>query len=159
MVSLAASQTEALSVDERELQRTSVSYTIDTLMELRAELGDEVSISWCVGMDSLVNLSTWHRWQELLNYAHLVVVARPGFIVPSEGDVASWLHQHVSTAATLHECSNGSVVIETLSLLPISATDIRAKRAAGLSAQDLLPDSVWQYIEEKHLYLTEEVES
>ncbi len=159
MVCLAAAESGELLVDGRELRRSGMSYTVETLMYLRNELGSGVSLSWCVGMDSLVNLTSWHRWRELLDYCHLVVVSRPGFTLPETGEIGQWLALNQGHVEDIHSQPSGKVIVKTLSLLPISATDIRAKRAAGISAQNLLPNAVWHYIEEKHLYLTEEVKS
>ena len=91
MVELAIADCDSLRMDDRELKRDSLSYSIDTLRQLREEYGEQVSLCWCVGMDSLVNLSSWYRWRELLDFAHLVVVARPGWDLPESGEVAQWL--------------------------------------------------------------------
>ncbi len=155
MVRLAVAECEPLTVDERELKRQKPSYTVDTLAELRAEQGPEVSLCWCVGMDSLVTLHQWHRWRELLDYGHLVVTARPGWQVPETGTMATWLQQHLASAEQLHQRPSGAVVVQELTRLDISATEIRAMIAAGRSPQFLLPDAVWRYIEEKRLYREE----
>ncbi|GAA5317023.1 MAG: nicotinate-nucleotide adenylyltransferase [Candidatus Pelagadaptatus aseana] len=152
MVSLALEQCPGLQLDPRELERDSLSYSIDTLQQLRDELGDAASISWCVGMDSLVNIGSWHRWRELLDYAHLVVVARPGWQLPQSGEVADWLQQHRADTDVLHRRPCGAVVIQPLSLLQISATDIRQRVASGNSVQFLLPEPVRQFIEQNGLY-------
>ncbi len=152
MVRLAVEHCEQLSVDERELLRDKPSYTIDTLLELRQQLGDEVSLCWCVGMDSLVNLSSWHRWRELLDVAHLVVTARPGWELPVDGEVMDWLKEHRSDAEQLKKASCGSVVVCEMSQLAISATEIRATIANGDSAQYLMPEAVWRYIQDNDLY-------
>ncbi|MBU3069780.1 nicotinate-nucleotide adenylyltransferase [Aestuariicella sp. G3-2] len=154
MVRLAVADCPDLSVDERELKRDEPSYTVETLAELRRELGDHVSLCWCVGMDSLVNLNRWHRWRELLDLAHLVVAARPGWSLPQQGDVAEWYQQHQVTPETLHSRSAGGVVIVEQSLLDISATSIRELIAAGQSPEFLLPDAVRRYIEDNRLYLS-----
>lgn len=73
MLALALQGCAELQLDERELRRPGPTYTVDTLEELRAELGDEVSISFCMGLDSLLTLPGWHQWQRLLQLAHLVV--------------------------------------------------------------------------------------
>src|SRR5690606_36897071 len=78
----------ALQIDERELRRTTMSYTVDTLCELREELGGEVSLVLALGADAFANLNTWHRWRELLDHAHLALIARPGFVLPETGEVA-----------------------------------------------------------------------
>ncbi|MGH1372588.1 MAG: nicotinate-nucleotide adenylyltransferase [Cellvibrionaceae bacterium] len=152
MVELAVADCDALSCDKRELERDKPSYTIDTLIALRQALGDEISLCWCVGMDSLVNLDSWHRWQELLRFAHLVVTARPGWQLPEQGAVAQWLAQHRSSAAQLSKSSAGSVVICEMSQLDISATGLRQMMAEGHSAQFLMPEVVWRYIQENDLY-------
>ncbi len=152
MVKLALADCPVLTVDERELLADRPSWTVDTLAQLRQELGNEVSLCWCVGMDSLVNLHTWSRWQQLLDYAHLVVAARPGWALPADGEVAQWLQQHQGDETDLRQLPAGRVVLVQQTLLEISATDIRAQVAAGLSPQFLLPEAVWRYINDKGLY-------
>ena len=156
MLQLALADCAELRWDARELQREMPSYTYDTLSELRAELGAETSICWCMGMDSFVGLETWHRWQELLGLAHLVVVARPGWELPVSGVFAEWIAQHsvVSDDAVgaIHSSPAGHVLILQPRLLPISATEIRAQIGAGISPQFLVPDAVWNYIRAEGLY-------
>ncbi len=152
MVEFAIADCDDLSCDRRELERDTPSYTVDTLMALRKELGDEVSLCWCVGMDSLVNLSSWHRWQELLEFAHLVVTARPGWQLPQQGVVAQWLKERVASPQQLAKSPAGAVVICEMSQLDISATDIRQMIAEGHSAQFLMPEAVWRYIQDNDLY-------
>lgn len=153
MVRLAVADCPQLQVDERELNRNEPSYTVETLAEIRRELGAEVSLCWCVGMDSLVNLNRWHRWQELLDVAHLVVAARPGWNLPEEGEVAEWYRRHQVSTQELHSRPGGGVVVVEQSLLDISATNIRELIAAGQSSEFLLPDAVRRYIEDNRLYL------
>lgn len=152
MVDLAIADCDSLRMDDRELKRDSLSYSIDTLRQLREEYGEQVSLCWCVGMDSLVNLSSWYRWRELLDFAHLVVVARPGWDLPESGEVAQWLQQHRAEPEVLRRKACGHVVVEPLSLLDISATDIRRRVAAGNSVQFLMPSPVWHYIQKHRLY-------
>jgi nicotinate-nucleotide adenylyltransferase len=152
MAALALTDCPQLQLDRRELERDSLSYSIETLEQLRRELGDQVSISWCVGMDSLVNLGGWYRWRELLNFAHLVVVTRPGWPLPEQGEVADWLQDHRGEADAVQQQSCGAVVIQPLSLLDISATDIRQRVASGNSVQFLVPEPVRQFIEQNGLY-------
>lgn len=152
LVHLAVAECEALQVDERELQREQASYTIDTLIELRREIGEEVSLIWVLGADAFGGLNTWHRWRELLDYAHLVVVGRPGFALPEAGEVAELLCTAEASASVLDERSRGAIVLPSLSLLDISATAIRAQIARGESPQFLLPDVVWRSIASQQFY-------
>lgn len=152
MVRLAVAECPQLSVDERELQREQPSYTVETLAQLRDELGAGVSLCWCVGMDSLVTLNQWHRWSELLDYAHLVVAGRPGWCPPQDGEVAEWLRQQQGDVQALHHHTHGRVVLVEQSMLDISATAIRRMLAVGESTQFLLPEAVRHYIETNHLF-------
>lgn len=152
MLQLALADCPELRWDARELQRESPSYTYDTLRELRGEFGEEASLSWCMGMDSFVTLDTWHRWQELLDLAHLVVVARPGWELPQQGPIAEMIAQHRADLSEIRSAAAGKLVILEQRLLPISATEIRAKIKAGESPQFLLPDAVWNYIREQGFY-------
>ena len=156
MLQIAVEEEPGLVVDERELQRSGLSYTIDTLAELRGELGNEVAIYLCIGMDSLVTLASWKRWQELSDFAHLVVAARPGWQLPLTGEVADWLADKVSTdPMALKSEPAGRVLVEELTLLPVSATEIREALEKGQSVRYLTPGRVIEYIKRHHLYEVE----
>ena len=152
MIRLALLDCPELTLDERELRRDTPSYTFDTLRSLRAELGAAVSLIWAMGTDAFAALDSWNRWQELLDYTHLVVIERPGFSLPDAGPVARLLQQHRAPALALDELPAGAIVLPSLRLLDISATGIRAQLAAGESAQFLLPESVRRYILAEGLY-------
>lgn len=142
-----------LQADDRELHRQGPSYTIDTLAELRAEIGEKVPLLLCVGMDSLVHLDSWHCWQELTDIAHLVVVARPGWQRPTAGNVARWLADKLTDAGErLQEVPCGRVLIRDMTLLPISSSALRGELQAGRSVRYLVPDAVLQYIDQHRLY-------
>lgn len=152
MLQLALAECAELGWDARELEREKPSYTYDTLSELRAEFGADTSLSWCMGMDSFVALDTWYRWQELLDLAHLVVVARPDWELPTQGPVADLVAAQRGDAARISTSPSGSLVILQQRLLPISATEIRAQIKAGDSPQFLLSDAVWNYIRSQGFY-------
>ncbi|MEN3811878.1 nicotinate (nicotinamide) nucleotide adenylyltransferase [Chromobacterium piscinae] len=79
MVKLAIAADARLTVDEREIRRHRPAYTVDTLRELRAELGAAAELWFLVGGDSLAALSSWKDWRELFRLANLAVAMRPGF--------------------------------------------------------------------------------
>lgn len=153
MLHLALQNCPELSLDERELQRDGPSYSLETLQSLRAELGPEVSLIWIMGSDSFAGLDSWHRWRELLDWGHLLVVARPGCDLPSEGPVAELLNRRKAGAEVLNQQPSGAIVVQKLRLLPISATEIRAQVGKHQSPQFLLPEAVWQFIRQQGLYL------
>lgn len=161
MVALALQDEPELSVDACELQRDVLSYTIDTVQAMRAEVGNEVALCWCVGMDSLVTIGSWYRWRELLDFVHLLVVARPGWELPQQGEVADWFEQHLGSVDDLKRLPNRRVVVETLSLVDVSSTGLREQlqwrhleQNSELSERlrGQLPAGVYDYIEREKLY-------
>jgi nicotinate-nucleotide adenylyltransferase len=152
MLRIALQDCPELQLDERELQRDKPSYTYDTLLELRAELGDEVSLVLCMGEDAYAGLPNWYCWQELIRLAHIVVIARPGWAIPESGDARDLLNKQQRELKSLDCEPAGSIVLQSPRLLPISATEIRQQIQAGKSAQFLVPDAVWNYIKANQLY-------
>jgi len=152
MLRIALQYCPELQLDERELQRDKPSYTYDTLLELRAELGSEVSLVLCMGEDAFAGLPNWYCWQELIRLAHIVVVARPGWAIPDSGEARDLLNKHEREPKSLDYASAGSIVLQSPRLLPISATEIRQQIQAGKSAQFLVPEAVWNYINANQLY-------
>ena len=152
MVKLAAAENAGFLVDERELKRDKPSWTIDTLIELRHELPD-TPLCFLMGMDSLLGLAGWHRWQELLDHAHLVVSVRPGWRPDYPGEVAELLARHHTTDATaLHQRLAGHIWLADNQPIELSATRLRALLAAGEDPRYLLPPSVADYIRQQGLY-------
>jgi nicotinate-nucleotide adenylyltransferase len=153
MVELAVASEPRLCCDARELDREGVSYTIDSLLELRKELGEGYSLSLVMGCDAVLQISTWHRWEELLDVAHIVVIARPGWHFPEHGEVADWLEAYRAPGKeVLLSAASGSVLVEELRPLAISATEVRELLASGQSARYLLPEPVLDYIQHNQLY-------
>lgn len=153
MVELAVKNEPRLSVDTRELEREGDTYTVDTLTEMRAELGNQVSLSLVMGMDSFVELPSWRNWEHIIELANIVVTQRPGVALPTEGVMARFAKARaVDSIAKLKAASSGRVLIQQLALLDISATGIRALINDGHSARYLLPETVWDYIEQHRLY-------
>lgn len=152
MLELALAGETQLCADARELQRAGPSYTFDTLSELRAELGAHYSLSLIMGADAFAELESWHRWRELLQLAHIVVMARPNCVLPSSGELAELLRTYRAEPAALQQKTCGAIVVVELTPLPIAATDIRAQIGAGRSPRYLIPDAVWRFIREHALY-------
>ncbi|HLF97881.1 MAG TPA: nicotinate-nucleotide adenylyltransferase [Methylococcaceae bacterium] len=130
-------------VDTREIDRPGPSYMIDTLASLRAELGAATALCLILGHDAFLGLPGWQRWRELTNFAHLLVMTRPG--VQAEWPAALAAHLHDCIAADgdrLRDTPCGSVRFQPVTALDISATRIRELLRAGRSARYLLPDAV-----------------
>jgi len=83
MLQIAINHQPRFFLDTRELQRANPSYTVDTLRQLRAEIGDEIPVAWLIGADAFAQLNTWHEWEKLLDLAHFIVAVRPGYSMQS----------------------------------------------------------------------------
>lgn len=161
MLDLAVAGEPGLKVDRRELHRGGPSYTIDTLLDLRAELGSGVPIAWLVGGDSLNALHTWHRWRELFGQAHIVAVQRPGSHVDAGALARQAPQVHAEVAhrwcdfAALHATPAGGLAVLPLQeLRPESSTELRRRVAAGDEWRGWVPPSVAGYIDRHRLYST-----
>ena len=140
--------------DLRELLRQQAgkpSYTIDTLRELRTEIGSTRPLVWLMGADQLARLDTWKEWQRLLDFAHIAVLSRPNSATPPH-HVDAFLRAHRAPKSSLNTAPAGFLVGIEVSQLAISATKVRAILKSGQSAKYLVPDSVLDYIAEHRLY-------
>jgi nicotinate-nucleotide adenylyltransferase len=156
MVRLACAGNPRLMVDDRECRRSGPSYTVDTLHELRRELGASTPLCLLMGVDAFNALMTWSRWEELFQLAHIAIAQRPGF-APDGAGLPAALGRHVETRSTqslseLHMRPAGSIAFCTVTALDISSTAIRSCIAQDRSARYLLPDSVLDYIRQHQLY-------
>ena len=159
MLDLAIAGERGLCVDRRELRRDGPSYTVDTLRELRAELGEQVPIVWLIGSDSLAALHTWHRWRELFEHAHILAVERPGSRVDADSlghhapEVQAGIGPRWRPAEQLHlSPAGGFAVLPHHQQRPESSTELRRRIGAGESWQDWLPAAVAEYIARHRLY-------
>jgi len=145
MVRLAVAGIPGLVVDGRELNRSGPSYMVDTLSELRTELGTQ-PLALLLGADAFAELHLWHQWQHLIELAHLVVVQRPGTNMDRSCALAN-LHAHiVSDTNALHCALAGALLFVDWPLMALSASYIRAQRQAGRDIRFLVPDAVQAYI-------------
>ncbi len=153
MLKLAVAGVAGFRVDERELRRSGASYTYDTLLELRAELGAEEPLCLLLGTDAFAGFLSWHRPNAIMGLAHLIVMRRPGDFPVGMGDMQAWVAPHLcQTAARLRELPTGRVFFQEVTALDISATAIRGEVARGRSPRFLVPDAVMSFIEEAGLY-------
>ena len=156
MLDLAIESDARLTIDNREVLRSKPSYTIDTLKELRVELGADASIVMIVGMDSFLSLNYWKDWHLLTSYAHIFVVSRPGWNPTFSDELNNYYEKYrASSIAELQCAPSGSIWFETLAPLDISSSMIRALVASNRSIAYLLPNSVRKYIDTNKLYLQE----
>lgn len=155
MVQLAIEHHPLFRLDSRELSRNGASYTIDTLISLRGELGDDVALCLIMGSDAFTQLNTWHRWQELLNFCHIILVQRPND-APKQTlptTLESLLHAHYTEhTEDLSQQAAGYIHMQAITALDISSTAIRSAFHKKRAPIYLMPDKVIEYINLHHLY-------
>ena len=154
MVALAIANNPIFKLDTRELERQGYSYTIDTLQSLHQELQGKARLCLLMGMDAFAGVTSWHRWQELLQFAHLVVATRPGAAWPADNlALNGFLRAHqISTLPQLHTQASNGIYMQCITALDISATQIRHQLQIGQSPRYQLPDKVLDYIQQYRLY-------
>ena len=152
LVEEAISGQEGFVADDRELRRDGPSYTVDTLATLREEFPDR-SLGLIVGMDAFLGLPGWYRWDEILDFAHIVVAHRPGWKAPDIGVLGELIAEHgTHRVQDLHTVTHGRLHIHAVTQLEIASTEIRELVAAGRDPRFLMPDAVRNAIEETGLY-------
>jgi len=155
MLALATADDPDFRVDLRELGRQGPSYSVETLRELRRELGDAAPVALVIGADSLLGLPGWREWRALLDLAHFVVADRPGSGLdrPLPPPLAGALEGRWSTGAEpLRDRPGGRVLRLRQPLHPGSATRVRDCIAAGGPWRELVPPPVADYIVRQGLY-------
>jgi nicotinate-nucleotide adenylyltransferase len=154
MLRLALAGQSRLALDQRELSRPGPSYTVETLRDLRREIGPQRPLLLLVGADAYAGLPTWHDWVELYALAHLVVLTRPGHPVEWTGVLALETRaRRADRAAILRDAPGGRVLELAVTPLEVSASYLRAEFAAGREPRYLVPDAVLAYIRAHRLYV------
>ena len=134
MLELAIEGEPRCAIDRRELAPDASGYTYDTLLALRAELGERVPLVMLVGADQYEKLGSWHRSGELFSLCRFAVFGRP------------------ASDARISESARPGVIQVEMAPIPISATEIRARIARGEDVSGALPGPVLRYIQRHHLY-------
>ncbi len=151
MLRLAVANEPGWIVDTRETERDGPSYTIDTLVSLRAELGSECALVMIIGSDQLRNLASWHRWDELLDLCHIAATRRERVSLEAlPAPVDALVAEHGADA--LPDAPAGGIVFFGMPPVPVSSTMLRSQIASGADVATLLPAGVADYIETRRLY-------
>jgi len=152
LVDCAIGEQEGFIADDRELRRDGPSYTIDTLASLRQEFPKR-SLGLIVGMDAFLGLPGWHRWDDILDVAHIVVAHRPGWKAPDIGVLGDLITEYgTHKVGDLHAMTHGRIHIHAVTQLEISSTEIRDLVAAGRDPRFLMPDEVRDEILNNGIY-------
>ena len=162
MTQLGCAEFEGLVADGREIERTGPSYTLATLESIHGEEPGR-PLALLIGSDAFAALDSWHHWERLFTLTHFVVVERPG--APLDAGALSpslqvqWQRRLTTDPARLSRQMAGSIIRQTITPQPISASEVRTRLALGdagyAQVRGLLPRSVVAYIKRKQLYRTQ----
>ena len=134
MAVIATAADDRFSVSRVDVDRDGPTYTVDTLRDIRAELGDEHDYHFITGADALGEILSWREPDEVLRLAHLVGVTRPGHVLADPG------------------LAPGRVTLLEIPALAISSSDIRARVARGAPIRYLVTPGVEAYMAKVGLY-------
>ena len=148
MLELALATHPQFQVDTREIDRGGLSYTVPTLQSFRED-DPARPLYLLLGADAFLHLPAWHRWRELWDLAHIVVMRRPGWSPPAT--LPDWWQRHLCRG-DFRERPAGCIVTVETPLWDIQATVIRRHLRAGIDASAALPADVLEYARRHHLY-------
>ena len=156
MARLAIAGNTRFKLDDREVREVRASYTVDTLADLRAELGAQQPIWLLMGADAFLGLSSWKEWHRLFELAHIAVAHRPGYRLVQSDALNDGLREELERrqVSNFLEAPAGSILLRPITQLDIAATDIRNRLQAARSVRYLMPDGVLDYIQKNRLYLS-----
>jgi nicotinate-nucleotide adenylyltransferase len=157
MVKCAIEKENDLVADDCEIKRKAPSYSIDTVLELKKKYPGR-PLCLIMGIDALLGFPSWHRYEDILSEAHLIIAHRPQYQLPKTGIVADLLKQRLKHHSdALKDKKGGNIMLHPVTPLEISATDIRKQIAIGKNPRFLLPDRVYEYIQINGVYALDRV--
>ncbi len=144
MVDLATGGIPGLEVSDVEIKRGGISYTVDTLRELRRQYGSQVRLVFLLGADSVASLPFWNDAATLFELCEFVVLPRALEKPPDFSQVERKLGSEITS-----RLRNATLTLDTIE---ISSTEIRDRVRAGLPLTDYVPKAVEQYVLRNGLY-------
>ena len=156
MVNMVASNSEVFQADRRELDRVEPSFSVLTLREMADEEPNKDKLFWILGMDALIGFPHWYLATEIMQYCHVLVLCRPGYELPLDGDVRTWLDQYLcEDFQELESTMYGHIYMTDIEMLDISSTEIREMIKKDEQPRFKMPGGIWNYIKRNQLYLND----
>ena len=143
MAKLAFAGRDNISVSDVELKRNGISYTIDTLREIKKTRGSDTVIAFILGADSFLKIEKWKGSDELLTDYSFIIGTRPGYRREELDSLISRLEKSYGT----------DVVTIKNKQIPASSTGIKEMIKSGKSCKGIIPPDVERYIHANGLYL------
>ena len=153
MVARAIQRQPGFTIDRCELERGGVSYTVDTLQEMRDRYGQQQPLVILLGTDAFAGLPKWHRWEEILQQAHIAIMSRPGGQIDSREFPPGYLDEALTTdIGLLKRLAGGKVLQVNVTPLDISSSRIRSLIQSGRSIRYLMPEAEADYLLQNEYY-------
>src|SRR6185295_6314448 len=154
MLALATRTDPRLRISTFELDGPERQYTVDTLSQFRARLGDSTDLFFVMGADSWAEITTWREWQRLMTLANLIVVTRPGhqtFIEDFAGAMSQIVDlrgENMPATVDKLEAEAPKIFVTDAVMIDASATAVRGAARVGDEEQlkRLVHPSVADYI-------------
>lgn len=154
MLELVLSGKPDFSIDQREINRDSPSYMIETLKSFHHDFPDAALIL-IMGADAFQKLPLWHQWQDILNFCHILIMDRAEIDTHllSE-DLIQLLEKHqAASIESFFQKKTGCILSVNAGHYSISSTEIRKRIKEGRSLAGRLPAKLEDYIRQNKLYL------
>lgn len=153
MLNLAVASEPNFHVDDREIQRGTPSYMIETLQSFRTQFGPEQPLALILGSDVLNDFTTWRNWEQIFDLAHLIIVPRgvSSYRMSSELQAILSFRKNKTPKTIVHSPA-GEVFLQRVTKFDISSTLIRSKIAKKQNPRYLIPEQVLGYIRERGIY-------
>jgi len=163
MLQLAVQQLDGLEVSQTEINRSGLSYSVETVDEFRHRFGETADLFFILGLDAFVEIHTWKTYRRLFENVAFIVMTRPGSgrrqTPPDHETLQAFLDARISdgyvfdsTTGQFQHPALQPVNLFAVTPVDVSSTGIREKISSRAPFKHLLPESVAAYINQKGLY-------
>ena len=160
MLNLALNPYTNFFTDDREIKKNQndlkPSYTIETLQSLIIEKKEDQAFCFLMGSDAFLNLESWHLWNELFNYCHILIVERRESPILEDQLTSAlkkeWSERLTQNIEDLRGSSYGLIMTKKFEYIDISSSQIRDAIYSNKNLTNLLPAAVADYINLHGLY-------
>ena len=152
MLNLALQGRPNFCVDDIEIKKAGVSYSIQTLKSYRKMYGQNFSLNFIVGLDAWQSFGGWHQSDQIARHSNVIVYSRPGQYTFDASSSKTLGFQFKENIGDLSDVNRGCLFYLSLKKVKISSSDIRlaARRQEDLSS--MVNSDVAEYIERHRLY-------
>ena len=153
MLNLAVQGHPNLRVDDIEIKKGGVSYSIQTLKSYRKIYGPNFSLNFIVGLDAWQSFRGWHQFDQIARQSNLIVYSRPGQYTFDNSSGRTFGFQFKEKITELSDFYRGCLFYLSLKKLRISSSDVRVAARRNEDLSSMVNSDVAEYIERHRLYI------